>query len=320
VSRPLLKADAATTRAGYLQGGLPPVLIVRPGQTFDVDTLPSGTKAEFENAPVPLLPEHRDILGSSDFGPGPHIVTGPIFVEGAEPGDTLVVHIRSARVRQDWGWNGRWPGKGALPKDIASKELLFIPFEHRRVARFSWGQSITLRPFFGFIATAPAPGLGRVTTVEPREFGGNLDNRELVPGTALHLPVFETGAGLFVGDGHALQGDGEVTQTALEASLRGRLTVKLIKKTGLASPRAETKHALIAMGFHPDLDTAAQLALRDLVQWIASLTGLSFGEALVLFGCVGELRVTQLVDGNKGIHAVIARRYLARPQKRRSSP
>jgi acetamidase/formamidase len=314
-----LKANTTTTRAGSLQGGLAPVLTVRPGDTIDIETLPSGTKAEFENAPVSLLDEHKAILDGQDFGPGPHIVTGPIRVEGAEPGDTLVVRLKAARVRQDWGWNGRWPGRGALPDDIAAKEILFVPFERRRVAVFPWGQRVKLRPFFGLVATAPATELGRVTTVEPREFGGNLDNRDLVPGSTLYLPVFENGAGLFVGDGHALQGDGEVTQTALEASLWGRITVDLIKNTGLKSPRAESKGKLIVMGFDPDLDIAAQHALRDIVRWMASLTGLSFGDAFVLFGSVGELRVTQLVDGNKGIHAVIARRHLPRPPKRNSA-
>ncbi len=314
----LLRATTATTRAGYLQGGLPPVLTVLPGETFDIDTLPSGTKSEFENAPYTLFDEHKAILEQSDFGPGPHIVTGPIFVQGAEPGDTLAVRIRSARIRQDWGWNGRWPGRGALPDDVDAAKLLFVPFQRNHV-RFPWGQKVRLRPFFGLIATAPPAVLGRVSTVEPREFGGNLDNRELVPGSILYLPVFEKGAGLFVGDGHALQGDGEVTQTALEASLRGRLTVDLVKNTGLTSPRAESAGRLIAMGFHPDLDVAAQSALRDMVRWIASLTGLSFGDALVLFGCVGELRVTQLVDGNKGVHAVLERRHLPRSSKRKGT-
>ena len=274
MGRPLLQANAATTRPGYLQGGLPPVLTVSPGQTFDVDTLPSGTKAEFEDAPFPLLPEHREILASPDFGPGPHIVTGPIFVEGAEPGDTLIVRIRAAKVRQGLGLERPLAGQGSAARRRRVERHPVRPVRAPALGPFSVGTELeVVRPFFGLIATAPAPELGRVTTVEPREFGGNLDNRDLVPGTALHLPVFEKGAGLFVGDGHAPQGDGEVTQTALEASLRGRFTVELVKNTGLASPRAETKHALIAMGFHPDLDVAAQSALRELVRWIASLTG-----------------------------------------------
>jgi acetamidase/formamidase len=312
--RHLLRASASTTRHGFLQAGLPPALVVASGDVVEVETLPSGTRAEFQHAPYELLPEHAIALQRPGGGPGPHMVTGPIHVLDAEPGDTLIVKIRSVRVNQPWGWNGLWPGKGALPDDFGQEKLLFVPFDReRQTALLPWGQALPLRPFFGLIATTPSAALGRVSTVEPWTHGGNLDNRDLVPGAELQLPVLEPGAGLWIGDGHALQGDGEVTQTALETALVGELELELVKGHALAWPRAETPTRLIAMGFHPDLDQAAQAALRGITGWIGERTGLARQDAFALFGFVGELRVTQLVDGNKGIHAVIQKADLPFP-------
>jgi len=309
VAQHVLPATATTTHTGFLDAALKPVLSIDSGDVVQVDTLPSGTRTDLADSPFPLLKEHSEILNGTG-GPGPHILTGPIEVRGAEPGDTLSVRFLSVEVRQPWGWNGLWPLKGALPADFSAKRLLFVPFDlTRNLALLPWGQEIPLRPFFGIQAVSPPASWGRVSSVEPRSFGGNLDNRDLVPGSTLHLPVFNSGAGLSFGDGHALQGDGEVTQTALETSLRGTFEVVLSKRTGLTSPRAETPTHRITMGFDPDLDDAAQTALRDMVAWISRTKGISREDAFALFGFVGELRVTQLVDGNKGVHALISKEY-----------
>jgi len=281
-----------------------------------LDTLPSGTAKEFHGFPFPLRAEHREILNQADQGPGPHIITGPIAVVDAEPGDTVEIEIVSTRVREPWGWNGLWPGKGALPARFSEGRVLPVPLDLvRNRARLPWGPTLRLRPFFGFLATSPAPEAGRVSTVEPREFGDNLDNCDLVPDAKLYLPVFQTGAGVFISDGHALQGDGEVTQTALEASLTGTIVPRLHKGLGWTSPRAEADQRLITMGLDPDLDRAAELALSDLVDWIVSRTGWTADQAFTLFGLVGQLRVTQLVDGNKGVHAVVETKHLKAGRK-----
>ena len=244
-------------------------------------------------------------------GPGPHILTGPIAVRGAEPGDTLEVKIQALELTVDWGWNIIRPLRGTLPEDFPRLRRTVIPLDRKKMtATLPWGPVIPLRPFFGIMATAPRPEYGLCSSVEPREFGGNIDCKEFVPGTSLFLPVFVPGANFSTGDGHAVQGDGEVCLTALETCLRGTLELVVHKRMGLAFPRAITPTHYIAMGFDPDLDDAARQALRDMIAWLVQLKGWTPEEAYVFCSLACDLHVTQLVDGNKGIHAMVSRELL----------
>jgi len=291
---------------GFFDARLPPRLTVESGDTVVVDTV-SGWP---EVAPDKALyrPDHYEIATKLKPVFGPHILTGPIAVRGAEPGDTLEVRIRAIELTADWGWNVIRPLRGTLPEDFPEFQARVIPLERKKMtAKLAWGPTIPLAPFFGILATAPRPEYGRISSVEPREFGGNVDCKEYVPGTSLFLPVFVPGANFSAGDGHAVQGDGEVCLTALETCLEGRFELVLHKGMKLAMPRALTPTHYITLGIDPDLDDAAKQALRDMIRWLVQLKGWKPAEAYVFCSLACDLRVTQLVDGNKGIHAMVAR-------------
>jgi acetamidase/formamidase len=305
-----LAATPATVRWGALDARIAPVLTIASGDTVVIDTV-SGNPADVGHA-VTLEPHHRAICEAHKPWPGPHILTGPVAVEGAEPGDTLEVRIKTIELGVDWGWCIIRPLRGTLPEDYPQYSARVIPIDRRaKTAKLPWGPSIPLAPFFGLMTVAPPPEYGVCSTVEPREYGGNLDNKELVAGTSLFLPVFVPGANFSCGDGHAVQGDGEVCLTALETSLKGTFEFVLHKGRRLAMPRGETPTHLIAMGLDPDLDDAAKQALREMIRWLVELKGWTSEEAYVFCSLACDLRVTQLVDGNKGIHAMVERRLLA---------
>jgi acetamidase/formamidase len=307
-----LAAAPATVRWGALDAKIAPVLTVASGDTVVIETV-SGNPADVGHA-VTLEPHHRAICEAHKPWPGPHILTGPVAVEGAEPGDTLEVRIKAIELSVDWGWSIIRPLRGTLPEDYPKYSCRVIPIDRRAMtAKLPWGPSIPLAPFFGLMTVAPPPEYGVCSTVEPREYGGNLDNKELVAGTSLFLPVFVAGANFSCGDGHAVQGDGEVCLTALETSLKGtfELVLHKRKRKRLAMPRGETPTHLIAMGLDPDLDDAARQALREMIRWLVELKGWTSEEAYVFCSLACDLRVTQLVDGNKGIHAMVARSLLA---------
>ena len=174
-------------------------------------------------------------------------------------------------------------------------------------ATLPWGGEIPLRPFFGVLAVAPPPALGRVSSKPPDFFGGNMDNKELVMGTVVSLPVHTTGARFSVGDGHAAQGDGEVSLTALETCMTGTFELHLVKQEPLAAPRAVTPTHYITHGFHPDLDVAAENALRAMIDWLGTAAGLSAADTYLLCSLACDLHVTQLVNGNNGVHAMVSR-------------
>ncbi len=308
-----LKAQPGTVHWGFFDAGLKPILHVRSGDTVTVDTL-SG---EPEDLPDPslgftIVPGHHEVHAvNGQTRIGPHFLTGPIFVEDAEPGDVLEVRLLDISLRQDWGWNLQQPLLGTLPEDFPETRRLHIPLDHERgVARLPWGMELPLKPFFGAIGVAPPPGWGRLTSVIPRSFGGNIDNKELVAGTTLYLPIFNTGALLSLGDGHALQGDGEVCLTAIETALTGRIELHLRKDLSLKRPRAETPLSWITMAFDEDLDDAVKQALRDMIVLIGELSGLSPQDAYTLCSIAADLRVTQTVDVAKGIHCVLEKRCL----------
>lgn len=299
-----------TVHWGHFDAAIPPRLTVDSGDTVRVDTVSGGLVEVGETAI--MRADHRRIVETLKPVLGPHILTGPIAVRGAEPGDTLEVRIRAIELSVDWGWNIIRPLRGTLPEDFPRFARRIIPIDRKAMtATLPWGPALPLRPFFGILATAPRPEYGTVSSVEPREFGGNIDNKEFVPGTSLFLPVFVPGANFSAGDGHAVQGDGEVCLTALETCLTGTFELVLHKGMRLAFPRAVTPTHHIAMGMDPDLDDAAKQALRDMIAWLVELEGWTPEEAYVFCSLACDLHVTQLVDGNKGVHAMVSRDLLA---------
>ena len=303
-----LAPTPATVHWGYLDAKLPPRLTVDSGDTVTIDTV-SGGLADVGDTTI-MLPHHREIVETLKPSPGPHILTGPVAVRGAEPDDTLEIRIKAMQLTVDWGWNLIRPLRGTLPEDYPDFRCRIIPIDRQAMTcKLSWGATVPLSPFFGILAVAPPPNYGPCSSVEPREFGGNLDCKEFVAGTSLYLPVFVPGANFSCGDGHAVQGDGEVCLTALETCLSGTFELVLHKKK-LDMPRAITPTHYISMGLDPDLDDAAKQALRDMIRWIVELKGWSSEEAYVFCSLACDLRVTQLVDGNKGIHAMVDRNLL----------
>lgn len=305
-----LLPGVATCRWGHLDACLAPVLQIDPGDTVTVHSV-SGGPAEVRDAPGAVREELRAIHAARAPSPGPHILTGPIAVRGAEPGDALRIAIERIELRDDWGYNLSAPGRGALPDDFAAPTLRHFRIDRDRGAILTpWGIALPARPFFGFLGVAPASDLGRITSVIPGDFGGNMDNKELSPGAVLRLPVFVPGALLSIGDGHAIQGDGEVNLTVVETGLSGTFRIDLEKGMAPAAPEAETATHLIAMAFDEDLDTAARIATRRALDMVVRRTRLAAPEAYALLSLVGDLRVTQLVNIRKGVHVMIPKRHL----------
>ena len=298
-----------TVHWGYFDAALAPRLEVDSGDTVVVDTV-SGS---LEVVPDESLyrPEHREILTKLKPILGGHILTGPVAVRGAQPGDALEVRIRAIELTADWGWNVIRPLRGTLPEDFPQFERRTIAIDRKSMlGRLPWGPAVPLRPFFGILGTAPRPEYGRVSSIEPREFGGNMDCKEFVAGTSLYLPVFVPGANFSAGDGHAVQGDGEVCLTALETCLKGTFELVVHKKMRLAMPRAVTPSHYITIGLDVDLDDAAKQALREMIAWLVALKGWTPSEAYVFCSLACDLHVTQLVDGNKGVHAMVAKELI----------
>lgn len=307
-----LPSNATTVHWGYWDAARAPVLHVASGDTVTIDTL-SGEPADLPADVSLLLPEHREVHAGTVRGSGPHFLTGPIHVEGAEPGDVLEVRIHDIQLRQDWGWNLIEPLLGTLPDDFPVHRRLHIPLDRqKRTARLPWGLELPLDPFFGNFGVAPPAHYGRITSIIPREHGGNMDNRALTQGCTVYFPVFNRGALFSAGDGHAVQGDGEVCLTALETSLSGTFELTVRKDLKLGFPRAETATHYIAMGMNDDLDDAARQALREMIRWITELSGLPAIDAYTLCSLAADLRVTQMVDVNKGVHCMLPKTALLR--------
>jgi acetamidase/formamidase len=191
--------------------------------------------------------------------------------------------------------------------------LLNIPLDKTRmIGSLPWGLELPLAPFFGVMGTAPPPAWGMISTAPPRRNGGNLDNKELVAGTTLYLPIFVDGALFSVGDGHGVQGDGEVCVTAVETGLTGTFRLTVRDDMRLEWPMAETPTHVITMAFDPDLDDCVVIALRQMLDLICARVGLDRYQAYTLASLAADLRVTQVVNGNKGIHVMLAKRYLMR--------
>ena len=303
-----LEATPATVAYGYYWSDAPPVLRIDSGDIIDVDTLLTNTPAGLAKAGVPddkiqasLKAIVTEVTGDRK-GPGGHILTGPVYVAGAEPGDVLEVKILSIDLPLDYGYNGC---SGYLPENCETGAVSKIIALNRKkmTAEFLPGIVIPLRPFYGSIGIAPAAELGRLSSNPPGRHAGNLDNRELVAGSTLYIPVFAKGALFEIGDGHAAQGDGEVDQTAIETSLRGRIQLTVRKDMSLKWPRAETATDFISMATDPDLAIATKAAIQEMVDFLVSEKKLSRHQAYQLVSIAGNVAITQLVDKpNLGVH------------------
>jgi acetamidase/formamidase len=297
---------------GYYDARIPPVLRVVSGDRVRVETMVAGGLQRLRLAGVAEaeIPESLKTVERlvTERGPGAHPMSGPIFVDGAEPGDSLEVRIVAIEFLHPFGVNAFSPGGGTLPDEYPYAQLKMLRWRAGadRV-EFAPGIMLPLAPFFGSIGVAPPPLVGRISSRPPGWHGGNLDNKDLVAGSVLYLPVHVPGALLSIGDGHGMQGDGEVTGTALETSLRGTFELQLHKQTRLRWPRAETPTHYIAMGLHEDLDEAARLATREMVDFLVTEKGLTRDAAYMLCSLAVDLRVTQVVDQTKGVHAMLAK-------------
>jgi acetamidase/formamidase len=305
-----LEATPKTIAWGHYHAKTPPVLRINSGDTVDVRTLITSSPTRLEGAGLPAVEVEqalRDIHTEvKDKGPGGHILTGPIFVEGAEPGDVLEVRIQSIKLAIPYAYNAFGPRSGFIPEDFPYSKMRIIRLDEKRMtAAFADGIEIPLRPFFGSMGVAPPESSGRVSSAPPGIHAGNLDNKELVAGTTLFIPVHVRGALFEVGDGHAAQGNGEVDITALETSLKGSLRFFVRKDLHLRWPRAETPTHLIAMGIDKDLTEAAKIAVREAIDLLVTEKKLSRDDAYMLCSTAVDFNITQVVDGTKGAHAMI---------------
>ena len=292
---------------GYLDATTPPVLEINSGDTVTLHSFPAGGR---ETLPpdLPVPDDYLAALTALPAGPGPHFITGPIHVRGAAPGDTLQVDILEATPRMDWGFVAIMPLLGTLIDEFTDYETIHPRIDRNRgVCTLPWGTELPLDPFFGIMGVAPPKAWGRCGSPVPRAFGGNMDNKELKPGTTLYLPVFNDGALFMAGDGHGVQGDGEVCVTALETGLSGRFRLTVRRDFPVAFPFAETATHLISIGLDEDLDDAAKQAVREMVLHVCRRSALTRNQAYMLCSLAGDLRVTQTVDGNKGVHMMLAK-------------
>lgn len=306
-----LAATPDTVAFGTLAASRPPVLRIASGDEVTIEAIPAGDETQVPSDASRIMADQRLILDTAVRGAGPHPVTGPIHVEGAEIGDTLQVDILDVSLRQDWGYCCILPLLGTLPDDFPDAAMAIIDIDRERnLALPPWGGAVPLAPFFGVLSVAPPPAWGSLTTVIPREFGGNMDNKALRAGTTLYLPVFNPGALFSAGDGHAVQGDGEVCITALETAVSGRFRLTVRKDLQHARPFAETDQDLIAIGLGDTLDEAARQAIREMIAAIRARTELTASEAYMLCSLAGDLKVTQTVDVRKGVHMVLPKSVL----------
>ncbi len=302
-----LQATPATVAYGYYDAATPPVMRIRSGDTVRIHTLITSTPQQLEAAGVPkdqVEPALRDIVEKvTNKGPGGHILTGPIFVEGAEPGDVLEVRIEQIQLAVPYSYNAFRPGAGFLPQDFNERRMKIVPLDRKRmVGRFADGIEIPLHPFFGSMGVAPPPAAGRLSSAPPGRHAGNIDNKDLVAGSTLYVPVHAAGALFLVGDGHAAQGDGEVDITALETSLVGTFQFIVRKDLHLDWPRAETPAAWITMGIDDDLTEAARIATREMIDFLVTQRKMTREDAYMLTSAAGDLIITQVVDGPRGVH------------------
>lgn len=306
----IIQADTKTCHWGYFDADLPPVATIESGDEVTIDTVSGGPQV-LPGSGYHVPPELLDIHAAGVPQVPGHLLTGPVAVEGAKPGDVLQVDVLDVQLRQDWGYNMIRPLAGTLPQDFPDAQITTIPLDRdKNEATMPWGLKLPLAPFFGVMAVAPPPEWGRISTIEPRAHGGNIDNKEMVAVTTLYLPVFVEGALFSCGDGHGAQGDGEVCVTAIETALQGRFRLTVRRDLDLTYPEAETPEHFITMGFHADLDVCVEIAVRRMIALVSARSGISRENAYMLCSLAGDLRITQTVNREKGVHFMMSKKLL----------
>ena len=305
----ILKSTPDTILWGYIAANLPPALTIKSGQIVEIEALshqglttnkdPEKFFAGYGIMGNEVLADAKSIYSEvkRPKGASVHILTGPIYVEGAEPGDTLEIRVHDIKFRVPYGVNNTGPGKGVLPKLLndATAKLIRIDLE-RRVALFSDDIHIPLNPFMGIMAVSPPTSLGMVSSTPPGAWGGNIDLKYTGIGSSLFLPVFNKGGQFFTGDGHAVQGDGEVDGGAIEISLKPTLQFIVHKGKSLKQPRVETATDYLTTGLDTDLNVATRIALQEAVDFLQKEKGLSAADAYALSSLAVDLGIGEAVD------------------------
>lgn len=316
MSKYFISADLENLCKGSLDASRKPVLEIPSGATVTFETVSKlGTTIPFSE----LLKEHGyeiednplfpKIIASEELAspfPASHVLTGPIYVKDAEPGDVLEVHIDKLELTTPFANARVAPGLGGLPDLVPSARSYMAVFNEEKNEATFIGETIPLAPFLGIMGNAPDHS---VSSSPPQVYGGNIDCKELVEGTTLFLPIAVPGALFYTGDGHAAQGDGEVSVTALETSLTATLTFTLHKAMPLTAPMGITSKEYLFFGFAATLDEAMRMALTNAVNYIMQQKGLSFEEALALASIICDLHITQVVNGIVGVHASVPLKY-----------
>jgi acetamidase/formamidase len=318
----ILPANRDTVQWGWLDPAEKPKVVVNSGDTVSIETLNHGMDEIKPGASMEQIVRLR----LANPGGGPHSVTGPIYVNGAEPGDTMEIHIVKI-VMKDSGFNFNLPGKqfpavGLLASEFPEGHVQYFKLNSETMTtEFKPGIVLPLQPFPGTIAVGPDPAepkekagppihdaQGRTSTLRPWKNGSNMDVNELQVGSTLYLPVFQKGGLIWTGDSHCLQGGGEVNLTALECSYREIEILPVVRKDlHIDWPRAETSTDWVFMGFDEDLNEAMKIAVRETVSFLAEqkMAPMSREEAYALTSIVGDCRVSQVVDIRKGVHCMI---------------
>jgi acetamidase/formamidase len=308
-----LMPSPQTVHIGYFSAALKPVLTINSGDIVIIETVAGTDPADVEASgvvPPSAVPDYvRAIYREvKDRGPGTHILTGPVFVNGAMPGDVLELRIIEIDFALPYGRNSQRPYTGALPEEFPGFFQRIIPIDRQaKTAAVAPGVVVPVtRPFFGVMGVAPLPAMGRISSNPPGVHTGNIDNKDIGAGATLYMPVYAPGALFSVGDAHAAQGQGEVDLSAIETGLRGRFQFIVRKDLKLTWPRAETATHWIVMGLNPSLEEAMRIAVRETIGFITQrFPKLTREEAYMIASVAVDYHVTQVVDGTKGIHGMI---------------
>ena len=318
-----LLATPATVSWGFYSGNAKPVLTVHSGDTVKIQTLstcgaPDRLKSlGVAEADIPAyVGDIYKNYPADQKGPGGHILTGPVAIAEAEPGDVLEVRIQKIDVDVPWACNSFGAGRGFLPNDFPYSKTRIIPLDRQKmIGHFAPGIDIPLRPFFGSMGIATSPA-GKYNSAPPWMHAGNMDNKELVAGTTLFIPVNSKGANFEAGDGHAGQGNGEVDITALETQLTGTFQFIVHKDQHLLWPRGETPDYYIAMGFDEDLKTATEMAVRNMITFLSEQNPdhphITRDDAYSLISTACDVDITQLVDTKSGVHVMCAKKLFTK--------
>ena len=311
----LVPSPRTVVLGGY-DARVPPALTIASGEIVEIETTFGADALRAWGVPDEWIRRESrelDLSAVRERGPGPHMLVGPIQVTGAEPRDVLEVRIQQVEVLDRFAVNVSRPVNGTLAADFPYEYVKVVPLDlAANVARFAPGVEIPLRPFFGSMGVAPPRSAGRINSRPPGYHGGNFDNKDLVAGTILYLPVHVSGGLFSAGDGHAAQGHGEVNGTAIEAALKGAFQFVVRKDLRLTWPRAETPTHYMTMGFSADLDEAARIATREMVAFLVERAKLSPDDSYALASGAVDLHVTQNVDEVKGVHAMVPKSLFRR--------